>query len=751
MLHSNIIGFQILYSSDEQTVVIGCEDGSLYSLTMASPSADEISFDFKLIVTAQSKHYSPRKPLLCRHFTLMNNQLLLNRIFYSPIVNPNEKFGYVSCVVHIWPHHQQQQSLNSLLEQFLGKTTVPLWKSYDELALILYYLPKHRDQANQILKRFISPSIISQSSFYSLQRLCRLQSLLESTSLALNKNRKSQQVASETKLLQKYLSQLNQLLVTLFGTSKKKLTKSELCLYNCVESLVDESLTKITFILTCPLCNGQINNDNLSLFTCTCVNNHCWPRCNRTFLPLQFDKAQCCSLCERTIISLDPLDNQYENFANESSYYCYDNPAGLQDVMKDDLKISSSTFTAFYSWYSWPNVVLAAVGGVLIDKYLGVAFGAVLFSAFIVLGQIVFGFGGYLRSIWLMNAGRFIFGIGGESLASAQNAYAVNWFFGKQLNFVFGLQISFARVGSLINLNTIRPIYDSLGGHLSGPKQIGTTLLIAVSTCIISLICGLILWWLDTRRRRAMVEDNEIVADVRHFPASLYCVFIICVFYYISVFPFIAAAQLLFESKYNLSPAWANACNSLVYFMSAILSPILGYLVDRTGRNIFWLIGSIAATIVSHIMLAFLFIHPVVPLVIMGIAYSILAASLWPMVAFLVPKQMLGTAYGLMQSIQNLGLAVMNIFTGLILDAYGYFLLEIFFIICLEVALLAAAFLYIWNSVKKGILNDSTAERKLKAAQEEQEKIAVETSVGTIKSVVLKPEVDHSNDQTINS
>ncbi len=39
------------------------------------------------------------------------------------------------------------------------------------------------------------------------------------------------------------------------------------------------------------------------------------------------------------------------------SYYCYDNPAGLEDVMKDELKISSATFTAFYSWYSLPNVV----------------------------------------------------------------------------------------------------------------------------------------------------------------------------------------------------------------------------------------------------------------------------------------------------------------------------------------------------------------------------------------------------------
>jgi hypothetical protein len=72
--------------------------------------------------------------------------------------------------------------------------------------------------------------------------------------------------------------------------------------------------------------------------------------------------------------------------------------------------------------------------------------------------------------------------------------------------------------------------------------------------------------------------------------------------------------------------------------------------------------GSITTTIIAHALLAFLFIHPVVPLTLMGISYSILAASLWPMVAFLVPKKMLGTAYGFMQSIQNLGLAVMYVF-----------------------------------------------------------------------------------------
>lgn len=61
-------------------------------------------------------------------------------------------------------------------------------------------------------------------------------------------------------------------------------------------------------------------------------------------------------------------------------------------------------------------------------------------------GQIVFAIGAYVNKVWLMDVGRFIFGIGGESLAVAQNTYAVAWFFGRELNLVFGLQLSIARL-----------------------------------------------------------------------------------------------------------------------------------------------------------------------------------------------------------------------------------------------------------------------------------------------------------------
>ena len=66
-----------------------------------------------------------------------------------------------------------------------------------------------------------------------------------------------------------------------------------------------------------------------------------------------------------------------------------------------------------------------------------------LFAFIIILGQIIFSMGGFLDRLWVMEVGRFVFGIGGESLSVAQNTYAVSWFKGKELNMVFGFQVNF--------------------------------------------------------------------------------------------------------------------------------------------------------------------------------------------------------------------------------------------------------------------------------------------------------------------
>lgn len=63
-------------------------------------------------------------------------------------------------------------------------------------------------------------------------------------------------------------------------------------------------------------------------------------------------------------------------------------------------------------------------------------------------------------------------------MAVAQNYYAVLWFKGKELNMVFGLQLSFARVGSTVNFNVMEPLYQWVSHYYSGHMCIGVVLII---------------------------------------------------------------------------------------------------------------------------------------------------------------------------------------------------------------------------------------------------------------------------------
>jgi MFS family permease len=60
-----------------------------------------------------------------------------------------------------------------------------------------------------------------------------------------------------------------------------------------------------------------------------------------------------------------------------------------------------------------------------------------------------------------------------------------------------------------------------------------------------------------------------------------------------------------------------------------------------------------------------------VPMAMMGIAFSLVPAVMWPSVAYIVEENKLGTAYGLMTMIQNIGLAGFNFMIGWANDYSG--------------------------------------------------------------------------------
>lgn len=407
-------------------------------------------------------------------------------------------------------------------------------------------------------------------------------------------------------------------------------------------------------------------------------------------------------------------------FISFGSYFCYDSPGSLQDVMKRDLEISTSQYSLFYSLYSWPNVILCFFGGLLLDKVFGLCWGTIIFSCITTIGQTLFATGALLNKLWLMYLGRFIFGLGGESLSVAQNSYAVSLFHGSALNMVFGLQLSFSRVGSTVGMITNNRIYSYLDKSVHGHTCLAITLFVGSVFCVYSLVCAGVIGFFSKRatrilhdRRQLPVEEETIrFSDIRNFGVPMWLLCGICVSYYVAIFPFISLGLVYFENKYQLDAGEAGVVNSLIYILAAIFSPFMGFCIDSTGRNIVWILSGIILTMLAHGLLAFTFITPYIPVVIMGFAYSILASALWPIVSIIIPKHQIATAYGIMQSIQNLGLAVVMYWAGKLVDLQGYLMVEILYLLFLSVSLFLTISLYIWNNAKNLSMNFSARQRR---------------------------------------
>ena len=139
--------------------------------------------------------------------------------------------------------------------------------------------------------------------------------------------------------------------------------------------------------------------------------------------------------------------------------------------------------------------------------------------------------------------------IGCESLAVAQNSYAVLWFKGKELNMVFGLQMSISRLGSTVNFIVMESIYAYVYQFYQGSACIGLVIGFASLTCVASLLCSIILFFMDkhaeTVLRRGHGEEEKVIkfSDIRDFKSVFWMVSFICVAYYIAIFPFIALGK----------------------------------------------------------------------------------------------------------------------------------------------------------------------------------------------------------------
>jgi MFS family permease len=340
------------------------------------------------------------------------------------------------------------------------------------------------------------------------------------------------------------------------------------------------------------------------------------------------------------------------------NYYVYDSISPLADVLKAQLGFSDANIGLLNAIYSFPNIVMVLLGGIIIDR-IGTRKATFLFGVLCFAGALLTVVSGELG---VMAAGRLVFGLGAESLIVAVTTAIAKWFRGKELSFAFGVNLTIARLGSFAALNApswAAPAYANWRWPL----------LISVGVATFCITGALAYWILENRaeeRYHLGEESTEKVvwSDLFRFGVSYWLVVALCITFYSAIFPFQTFAVKFFIEAHGTTREEGGFLSSLLTLFAMIFTPLFGLLVDKVGkRALFMMFGSVLLVPV-YLVMAYTSVPLIVPMVVMGIAFSLIPAVMWPAVAYLVEQSKLGTAYGLMTMIQNVGLFGFNLLIG---------------------------------------------------------------------------------------
>lgn len=374
-------------------------------------------------------------------------------------------------------------------------------------------------------------------------------------------------------------------------------------------------------------------------------------------------------MAEKTLPEPSPLYRWlvliFVSLAMFGSYYVYDALSPLADVLKQQLGFTDLNIGMLQSIYSIPAIFTSLLGGVVIDR-IGLRRSLMIFGVFCFIGPAITASSGHL---YTMATGRFVFGVGAEALNVAVIAAIARWFKGRDLSFALGLNLTASRLGSFAALNS--PTWAKWAF-----ANWRTPFLICVGLSALCLVGSAIYWtlesWAEKNYRLGDVSTDKVVfADLWKFGVSYWLIVALCVVFYSAIFPFQTFAVKFFMEAHGTSREFGGFLSSMLTLFAMIATPLFGLLVDRIGkRSLLMMLGSLLL-IPVYLVMAYTNVNLYIPMAMMGVAFSLVPSVMWASVAYIVEQSKVGTAYGLMTTIQNFGLAGMNVLIGWAND-YGH-------------------------------------------------------------------------------
>ena len=379
-------------------------------------------------------------------------------------------------------------------------------------------------------------------------------------------------------------------------------------------------------------------------------------------------------------------------------YMFVDVMAPIKSLLEPALGWSSTAYGTYRSAEYFLNVCgFLIVAGIILDK-CGIRFTGTLSASLMVIGASIKLYGisswfvgtgleSWLDSWWtaipasakMASLGFMIFGCGCEMAGTTVSKAIAKWFKGKEMALAMGLEMAIARLGVFAVFSFSPWIAEKMG-----------SVVVPVAFCMVLLIIGLIFYLIfcvmdrkldkqaGTDAEEEAAEEPFKISDIKVIFSShiFWVVALLCVLYYSAIFPFQAyGAEML---QCNLSGISAKTASSIFRWFpigAAIITPFLGNFLDRKGKGATMLIWGALLLIVCHLIFAFVVpatgsrLIAYITIIVLGVSFALVPAALWPSVPKIIEERVLGSAYSLIFWVQNIGLCLVPLLIGSVLDS----------------------------------------------------------------------------------
>ena len=385
-------------------------------------------------------------------------------------------------------------------------------------------------------------------------------------------------------------------------------------------------------------------------------------------------------------------------------YMFVDVMSPLKSLVESSRGWDSSVFGTYAASEYFLNVFcfFLIFAGIILDK-MGVRFTGLLSASLMVLGACIkyigvsdwfqaTSFCGWLNSWWtalpgsakMACLGFMIFGCGCEMAGTTVSKAIAKWFKGKEMALAMGLEMAIARLGVFAVMWISPLIAAKFDSSVVAPVGFCTALL------VVGLLFFLIFTFMDRKFDAQLVEaglmstekspeDEFHISDLGKIFSSkmFWIVALLCVLYYSAIFPFQRYAPNYLEVTLNVDAATASQLFSCFPILAMVLTPFLGAFLDFKGKGASMLMAGAIIMIVCH--LSFAFVLPAFPskglamllIVVLGVSFSLVPAALWPSVPKIIDEKILGSAYCLIFWVQNIGLCLVPLLIGVVLQKTG--------------------------------------------------------------------------------